>query len=162
MEILEIRKYPSPILRKKCQSVQEITPKELKIFEDMVCTMHALGGVGLAAPQVGKSDRMIVADIGEGLVKLVNPRVVWSKGEDKLAEGCLSIPNVSVEVKRPLEIVVLGLNEAGQEIEVKAKGLLARVLQHEIDHLEGKLIIDYAGLIDKMKSFKFRIKKARG
>ncbi len=155
-QILEIKRYPESILRKKSAQVFEVTPKELKLFEDMLLTMYTFGGLGLAAPQVGNSVQIIVADIGEGAIKLINPRVVKSKGEDKLTEGCLSLPDINVEIKRPYEIIVEGLNEKGKRIEIKAKGLLARVIQHEIDHLKGRLIIDYLGLIDKMRLFKLK------
>ena len=127
----------------------------------MLLTMYTFNGIGLAAPQVGSSFQIIVADIGEGVVKLANPRIIKSKGEDRLAEGCLSLPDINVQIKRPYEILVEGLNDKGQRIEIKAKGLLARVIQHEIDHLRGRLIIDYLGLIDKMKLFKRRRKKRK-
>ena len=157
--ILEIRRYPESILRKKSVQVFEITPKELKLFEDMLLTMYTFGALGLAAPQVGNSVQIFVADIGEGAIKLINPRIIKSKGEDKLIEGCLSLPDMNVEIKRPYEILVEGLEENGKHIEIKAKGLLARVIQHEIDHLKGRLIIDYLGLIDKMKIFKLKRRK---
>jgi peptide deformylase len=155
-QILEIKRYPDAVLRKKCIHVPEVTPKEVKLFEDMLLTMYTFNGVGLAAPQVGNLVQIIVADVGEGAVRLINPRIIKSKGEDKLAEGCLSLPDINVEIKRPYEILAEGLNEKGQHIEIKAQGLLARVIQHEIDHLKGRLIIDYLGLIEKMKLYKLR------
>ena len=160
-QIFEIKKYPESILRKKSVQIPEVTPNEVKLFEDMLLTMYTFNGIGLAAPQVGSSFQIIVADIGEGVVKLANPRIIKSKGEDRLAEGCLSLPDINVQIKRPYEILVEGLNDKGQRIEIKAKGLLARVIQHEIDHLRGRLIIDYLGLIDKMKLFKRRRKKRK-
>ena len=159
MSILEIKKFPDSVLRKKCESIEEITPEEVELFNGMLSTMHIFKGIGLAASQVGILRRIIVADIGEGIVKLANPSVVKVKGSDRMVEGCLSVPDVNVEIKRPFEIVVVGLDEKGKVIEVKAKGLLARVLQHEIDHLNGKLIIDYAGLWKKM-ALKSKVKKA--
>jgi peptide deformylase len=161
-QILEIRRYPESVLRKKSIHIPEITPKELKLFEDMLLTLYTFGGLGLAAPQVGNPVQIIVADIGEGAIRLINPRIIKTKGEDKLAEGCLSLPDINVEIKRPYEILVEGLNEKGKCIEINAKGLLARVIQHEVDHLKGRLIIDYLGLIDKMKLFKLKRKKLRG
>jgi peptide deformylase len=155
MRLLDITKYPEEILRKKCEPIKGITERELKLFEDMLFTMKHFGGLGLAAPQVGISERIIVADTGEDTVKLANPEIMKVKGRDKLEEGCLSIPNVKVDVTRPYEVVVRGLNVDGETIELKAKGLIARILQHEIDHLNGKLIIDYMGLLEKMK-FKMR------
>ncbi|MFC1658385.1 peptide deformylase [Candidatus Omnitrophota bacterium] len=159
--ILEIKKYPEPGLRKKSSQVFEITPKELKLFEDMLLTMYTFNGVGLAAPQVGNAVTIIVADVGEGPIKIINPHIVKSKGEDKLTEGCLSVPELSVDIRRPEEVLVEGLNEKGEHIGIKAKGLLARVIQHEMDHLRGRLIIDYLSMIDKMKLFKSRRDKRR-
>jgi len=158
-QVLEIKKYPEPILRKKCIRVPEITPKEVKLFEDMLLTMYTFGGIGLSAPQVGSLLQIIVADVGEGAVRLANPHILKTKGQDKLSEGCLSLPDINVQIKRPYEVLVEGLNEKGEHIEINAKGLLARVIQHEIDHLKGRLIIDYLGLIEKMKLFKLKGKK---
>ena len=161
-EILEIKRYPEPTLRRKSVCLHEITAKEVKLFENMLLTMYAFNGVGLAAPQVGNPLQIIVVDIGEGIIKLANPRIIKIKGEDKLVEGCLSVPDVSVEIKRPYEIIIEGLDEKGKQIEIKAKGLLARVIQHEIDHLKGRLIIDHMGLIEKMKFFKSKKIRRRG
>jgi len=158
-QILQIRRYPETILRKRSVHIPEVTPREIKLFEDMLLTMYTFNGIGLAAPQVGSSVQIFVADIGEGPIRLINPRIIKNKGEDKQSEGCLSLPDVNVDIKRPAEILVEGLNEKGEHIEIKAKGLLARVIQHEIDHLRGRLIIDYLGLIDKMKLFKSKRKK---
>jgi peptide deformylase len=160
-QVLEIKRYPESILRKKSIQIPEVTPNEAKLFEDMLMTMYTFNGIGLAAPQVGSSVQVIVADVGEGPIRLINPRIIKSKGEDKLTEGCLSLPEVNVDIKRPDEILVEGLNQKGEHIEIKAKGLLARVIQHEIDHLKGRLIIDYMGLIDKMKLFKLKRKRRR-
>ena len=151
MAILEIRKYPDSVLRKKCESVKEMTYRERALFQDMLFTMYNFKGIGLAAPQIGISRRLIVVDTGEGVIKLANPGIIRDKGSDKMAEGCLSIPDIRVEVKRPFEIEVRGLNEEGRAIEIKARGLMARVIQHEIDHLNGKLIVDYAGLLQRVK-----------
>ena len=160
-QILQIKRYPEPVLRKKSAHILEVTPKEVKLFEDMLLTMYTFNGIGLAAPQVGDSVQVIVADIGEGPIRLINPRIIKSKGEEKLSEGCLSVPELSVDIKRPEEILVEGLNEKGEQIGMKAKGLLARVIQHEMDHLKGRLIIDYLSMIDKMKLFKSRRDKRR-
>jgi len=160
-QILQIRRYPETILRKRSVHIPEVTPREIKLFEDMLLTMYTFNGIGLAAPQVGSSVQIFVADIGEGPIRLINPRIIKNKGEDKQSEGCLSLPDVNVDIKRPAEILVEGLNEKGEHIEIKAKGLLARVIQHEIDHLRGRLIIDYLGLIDKMKLFKLKRRKRK-
>lgn len=158
MDPLEIKKYPDSILRKKCSGIREISDKEAEIFEEMLFTMRHFAGIGLAAPQIGIARNLIVADIGEGAIKLANPMILKAEGLDKLEEGCLSIPGVAVDIERPEEIIVSGLNEKGQTVEIKAKGLLARVLQHEIDHLKGRLIIDYLNLLEK---FKLRLHKRR-
>jgi peptide deformylase len=149
-DILEIRKYPDPILRKKSGPVHEITPKEQKLFEDMLLTMEICGGIGLAAPQIGCSKQIIAINIDKEIIKLANPKILKSKGTGKMVEGCLSVPEIHIEIKRPFEVVVGGLNEKGRYIEIKAKGLMARVLQHEIDHLNGKLILDYTHLLKKL------------
>ncbi|MEA3493005.1 MAG: peptide deformylase [Candidatus Margulisiibacteriota bacterium] len=154
MENLEVKKYPKFILRKKCKSVQKITAYEEKLFENMLQIMHLSNGIGLAAPQIGISRQLIVADIGQGVVKLANPEILELNGKDKLLEGCLSIPGAEVEIERAYQIVVRGLNDKGKLVEISASRLLARVIQHEIDHLKGKLIIDYLSF---WKGFKFRI-----
>jgi peptide deformylase len=158
---LEIKRYPESILRKKSTHIPEITPREVKLLDDMLLTMYTFNGVGLAAPQIGKTVQLIVADVGEGVIKLINPHIIKAKGEGRLIEGCLSLPDINVEIKRPYEILVEGLNEKGERVEIDTKGLLARVIQHEMDHLRGRLIIDYLGLIDKMKLFKLRKKRRK-
>ncbi len=153
-KILEIKTYPDPILRKKCLKINKITAKEVELFEDMLFTMHASSGVGLAASQVGYSLQILVADAGDGdgPIKLANPRIVEVKGADKFSEGCLSVPELNVEIERPYEIIVEGLNELGKQVRIEASGLMARVIQHEMDHLNGKLIVDYLGFIGKIKA----------
>jgi len=143
MEPLKIRKYPNKTLRQKCGLVKNITQEELDLFGNMLFSMKHFGGIGLAAPQIGISKRLIVADTGEGPVKLANPKILNKKGTDNMVEGCLSVPDTSVDIKRAYAIIVSGMNEKAELVELKAEGLLARVLQHEIDHLNGKLIIDY-------------------
>jgi len=156
--VFKIEKYPEKSLRKKCRSVQDVTERESNIFQKMLRTMYHFKGIGLAAPQVGLSERLIVADIGEGAVTLANPQIISVKGNDELEEGCLSIPQAQVNVLRNYEITVKGLNEKGGYQEINAKGLLARVLQHEIDHLDGKLIIDYLPLWKRI-NFKINWKR---
>ncbi len=146
---LEIRKYPDKLLRKKCNPINEVSKREKKIFKEMLFTMKYFKGIGLAAPQIGILERLIVANVEEETIMLSNPEVIDKKGFDIMKEGCLSIPDVSVELKRPFEITAKGLNEKGELIELKTNGLLARVLQHEIDHLNGRLIIDYTGFFPK-------------
>ena len=161
MEPLEIRKYPDSILRKKALEIKEITDKEITLFEVMLFTMRHFSGIGLAAPQIGIDQNLIVADIGKGAIKLANPVVLKNEGSDKLEEGCLSLPGVGVVIERADKIIVSGLNEKGKIVELEARGLMARVLQHEIDHLKGKLIIDYLSLLEKMMLFKSSFKKAK-
>lgn len=132
------------ILRKKSKYVDKIDKRILQLLNDMAETMYKENGVGLAAPQVGILKRVIVVDIGEGLIKLINPEIVEKEGEQQDAEGCLSIPGIIGEVKRPCRVKVKGINENGENIEIKATGFLARAFCHEIDHLEGILFIDKA------------------
>jgi len=151
MESLAIRQYPDSILRRKCSQIEKITPKEITVFELMLSTMYKFEGVGLAAPQIGITSSLLVVDIGDGAIKLANPVILKVRGSDRMEEGCLSIPSVTVDIERPYEIVAGGLNEEGRVVEIKAQGLLARVLQHEIDHLKGRLIVDYLNLLEKFK-----------
>jgi peptide deformylase len=143
MEPLAVYKFPDAILRKDSIGLKEITDRERDLFEKMLFTMGHFCGIGLAAPQIGISKKLIVAGVEDKIVKLANPEIIFSRGNDKMAEGCLSVPDTRVEIERYTEITVKGLDEKGEAIEMEATGLLARVLQHEIDHLNGKLIIDY-------------------
>ena len=142
MALKKIIEYPDPILRKKSESVKKVDKEIKQLIEDMAETMYASRGIGLAAIQIGVVKRVIVVNIGEGLVALVDPEVLKGEGEIQMEEGCLCLPGVMVEVKRSEKIKVKGLNEKDEEIVIDAEGLLARALQHEIDHLNGILIID--------------------
>lgn len=148
---LEIRVFGDPVLRKKAKPVKKVTPGDREILSLMAQSMYEGGGIGLAAPQVGISSQLIVADIGQGLYKLVNPMVVKSSGKQAIQEGCLSVPGVCIKVKRARQVWVEALDENGDPVKLEAKDLLACVLQHEIDHLKGKLIIDYASLMEKLR-----------
>jgi peptide deformylase len=139
----KIREHPDPVLRKKCRPVEDITDKERNLFEQMLLIMRRFKGIGLAAPQVGISRNLIVADLGDNPICLANPVLLKIHGLDRMEEGCLSIPGARVAVARPAEVIVGGINEKGKSVVMETQGLLARVFQHEIDHLEGKLIIDY-------------------
>lgn len=139
---LTIKLYGDQVLRRKSQEVKEINEEIGKLIDNMARLMHRNKGLGLAAPQVGILKRVIVADVGDGLTSLVNPRIVWRQGRHIMSEGCLSIPGISLEIKRSQEVIVEGLNRDGEKIQLGAVGLLARVLQHEIDHLDGILIVD--------------------
>lgn len=143
MALRNITKYKKDdILRKKSRNVDKINERILQLLDDMAETMYKENGVGLAAPQVGILKRVIVVDIGDGLIKLINPEIVEQEGEEQGEEGCLSVPEIIGEVKRPYKVKVKGLNELGEEIEIKATGFLARAFCHEIDHLDGILFID--------------------
>ena len=117
----------------------------------MLFTMKHFAGIGLAAPQVGIAKKMIVAELDSRIIKLANPQIVGMRGADSMAEGCLSVPDVTVDIKRPDEVIVQGLDDKGNIVEIRMEGLLARVVQHEIDHLNGRLIIDYMNMAEKLK-----------
>jgi peptide deformylase len=142
-----IRLYGDPVLRMKSQEVtaEEMLRRDVNLWvSTMVKVMHENKGIGLAAPQIGLLKRIIVADVGsrEGLIVLINPQILSSDGKEVMEEGCLSLPGVYLEVKRAARILVKGMNEKGLEAELELAGLLARVVQHEVDHLDGILIID--------------------
>ncbi len=144
MPIYKIVELGDPVLREKARSVPEVNDNIRKLLDNLADTMYAAKGVGLAAPQIGISKRVIVVDAGEGLWELINPEIIDKQGEDIAVEGCLSIPGVAGEVKRAAQVIVQGWDRKGNLIEIKADGLGARVLQHETDHLDGILFIDKA------------------
>lgn len=146
---LQLRYYGDPVLRKKAEPVEEITDAEIKLAEDMLKTLYATGnGIGLAATQVGVLKRFLIVDLGESEdekfepLMLFNPKILSTEGESVAEEGCLSIPDLRADVKRPDKIAVKAMLLNGQYVEFEATGLLSRVLQHEIDHLSGTLFID--------------------
>jgi peptide deformylase len=144
MELLEIRKVPDPVLREEAVFLDRVTLSERELLDDMEYTMSQSGGIGLAAPQVGITKALIVALDSKGRVfKIVNPVVVKSSGFDTMVEGCLSIPEQSVEIERSYRVIIEGLDQENRVLKLRAKGLFARVLQHEVDHLKGRLITDY-------------------
>ena len=152
MSILDIRVLGDPILRQETRPVAEVTDEHRKLIDDMFATMHAAKGIGLAAPQVGRTERIAVIDVegGSQPIALVNPEIVSSSaGTDKSEEGCLSIPDVFADVERPSDVVVRALDRDGRSIEIQATALLARCLQHEIDHLHGKLFLDYLSVLKR-------------
>ena len=155
-----IRLYGDPVLRRKCREVKEINGNIRKLIDNMAKLMYQNKGLGLAAPQVGILKRVIVADVGDGLVSLVNPRILWRQGKDTMSEGCLSIPVINLEIKRSKEVIVEGLTKEGEKVQLGAVRLLARVLQHEIDHLDGILIIDYVPK-KRIKSIKKELDKIK-
>lgn len=145
MAIRIIRKEDDPILRKVSREVDEIDDRIITLLDDMKETMDEAEGVGLAAPQVGVLRRVIIVDIGEGLIELINPQIIYQEGSQCGEEGCLSLPGISEEIERPNKVRVRGLNRKGEEIMVEGEDLLARALCHEIDHLDGILFIDRVG-----------------
>ncbi len=149
--VLKIKVFGDTVLRKKARSVNTVTSAHRDILARMSGLMYDSSGIGLAAPQVGISECMIVADIGSGLYKLINPRIVKKEGSQSMEEGCLSVPGVCIKIRRAKAVVVEALDENGKPVVIEAKDLLACVLQHEIDHLKGKLIVDYATFIERLK-----------
>ena len=148
---LKIRIYGDPCLRKKSAPVAMVGPAERLLIASMIETMHQSKGIGLAAPQVGITQQIIVVDVGEDPLALINPRILKKRGSDVMEEGCLSIPGVVVDVRRAASIQVDYLDEHNRPISKSCSELLARVIQHETDHLHGKLIVDYVGWGKKLK-----------
>lgn len=149
MAKLKILKVGDETLRKVCRPVDAITPRIQRLIDDMVDTMRAADGVGLAAPQVGVLRRVVVIETpDEGLFQLINPKIIAYAGEQESEEGCLSVPGRWGVTKRPMHVTVKAIDREGNNIEVKGSGLLAKALCHEIDHLDGKLYIDIAKMID--------------
>jgi len=147
MPVLEILKYPDPKLSRVSLPVKNITGETLQLVEDMLETMYAAPGVGLAAPQVGVHQRIVVLDIDhenprKNVYKLINPLITRSEGEIVWEEGCLSVVDFAAEVRRAAQVELVALDENQKEIKIAAEGLLAVAFQHEIDHLDGKLFID--------------------
>jgi peptide deformylase len=163
MAILEIKKYPEKVLKQKALPVTTFDQDLQALIDNMIETMYAAPGVGLAAPQVGQSKRLAVIDISSRedkfpLLVIVNPVIVSSEGEIEFEEGCLSLPEYTALVKRSEQVVVKAQDRDGKAIEIEGTDLLAIALQHEIDHLEGILLIDRISAI-KREFFKKRYKK---
>ena len=155
MAIIPINIVPDPVLRQKSKRVRTIDGSIKKLIGSMLDTMHSAGGVGLAAPQVGTPLRVIVIGIpGEEDIALINPEIVRRTGERLVDEGCLSIPGYIGQIKRAESVRVKGRDSSGKEVRIKANELLAEALEHEIDHLNGVLYIDYLESIDKLRKIK--------
>ena len=149
MSILDIRVLGDPVLREDTTPVAAITDELRTLARDLFETMHLAKGIGLAAPQVGRSERMAVVEVDAHRLVIINPEVVHTEGKDKAEEGCLSIPDVYGDVERPAKVRVRATDLEGKEFEVDADGLFARCLQHEIDHLHGKLFVDYLSILKR-------------
>lgn len=149
MAVRTIRKDGDEILRKISRKVEVIDDRILTLLDDMKDTMKKAEGVGLAAPQVGVLRRVVVIDIGEGLIELINPVIVYESGEQFEMEGCLSIPGIKGKVKRPEKVIVRAQNRKGETFEMTGTELLAIAFCHEIDHLNGILFTDKAIITDK-------------
>ena len=167
MAILDILTYPDPELKKISKAVEEVDENITSLIDNMFKTMYAAPGIGLAAPQVGVLKRVIVLDIGgresdEGgkanPIALINPEIISSMGETSFEEGCLSIPDFTADVTRAEGIKIKGLNRKGESVEMECDGLMAIVLQHEIDHLNGILFVDRLGSV-KRDIFRRKFKK---
>ncbi|MFA5089778.1 MAG: peptide deformylase [Candidatus Omnitrophota bacterium] len=149
---LKIKLFGNPALRKKSKPVKEITQEHRDILAQMARLLYAdSGSIGLAAPQVGINKAMVIVDIGTGLYKLINPRIIRKEGQQVNNEGCLSLPGICIKVRRAKKVTVRAQDENGTVITIDAEDLLACVFQHEIDHLRGRLIVDYASLLEKVK-----------
>lgn len=142
--------YPDPILRRKSEEIEFVDDELSKFIERMQDIMYEKDGVGLAAPQIGVSKRIIVVDDGKGLINLINPIITGTNDQrESVEEGCLSLPGIRVSVNRPTFVKVEGLDINGNPVNYETDGLLARIFQHEIDHLNGILIIDYLSTIQR-------------
>ena len=166
MALRSIRKYPDPCLRKVCEEIKEITEETRTLAEEMVESMHAASGIGLAANQVGVCVRLVVIETGaqekeKKPVVLINPEIVLVGSEDIGEEGCLSVPGFYETVKRAEKAVVKALDLNGHEMRLDANGVLARACQHEIDHLNGILFIDHLSSIKKRLFKKEYLKESK-
>ncbi len=166
MSILEILKYPNPLLKKKCEKVDHIDSDTQRLINDMIDTMYDANGIGLAASQVGVLSRIIVVDVSpidqeKDLLTIINPEIVSEEGEIEHEEGCLSLPEFRENVKRRKKVKVIGISPEGKEIMLDADGILAIALQHEIDHLNGVLLLDRVSRL-KREIYKNKLKKEKG
>ena len=164
LTILEILTLGHPVLVQRAKEIDNIDQNIIDLAENMILTMHAAPGIGLAAPQVNHSRRLITVDLSigeksENLLVLINPELTDKEGEEVLEEGCLSVPGINEKVARPYRVCIKGTDLEGKEKVIEAEGLLARVLCHEIDHINGKLFIDHLSPL-KRNLIKKKMKKA--
>ena len=165
MAVLEILKYPHPVLKKRCEAVSQIDEEVRKLIDDMRETMYGASGVGLAACQVGVSRRVIVLDVSpmdpqHTFFALINPEIISEEGEIDHEEGCLSVPDYLEKIKRKEKLCVKGVSPEGMEVEIKGEGILAIALQHEIDHINGILILDRVSRL-KREIYRNKLKKEK-
>jgi peptide deformylase len=149
VSLLDIRVFGDTILRTPTRIVDDVTPELRRLVEDMFETMYAAKGIGLAAPQVGRSERLSVIDVDSQRIVLINPEILEAEGKTKGEEGCLSIPEIYGDVERAARVVVRAVGIDGKPFEVEGRDLLSRCLQHEIDHLHGRLFIDYLSALKR-------------
>ena len=152
MAILKLEVYPSDVLRKVAKPVGEVTTELIKLVRDMIDTMYTEDGVGLAAPQIGISKRIIIASpqAKPGTEKIyLNPKIIKKEGEELGLEGCLSLPGIAAEVNRAKKITFTAMDLDGNKLNIKAAGFFARIIQHEVDHLDGKLFIDHVAFSER-------------
>lgn len=164
MAILEILKFPDPRLRNHAKPVEHVDDQIRQLADDMLETMYDAPGIGLAATQVGVAKQLIVVDISEERdqpLVLINPEVVEAEGEEEMEEGCLSVPGFYEKVKRAEQVKIRALDPEGGELEMELDGLLAVCVQHEIDHLHGKLFVDYISKLKRERIRKKLLKEAR-
>ena len=154
MSVLDIRVLGDPILRQETKPVTDVTDELRRLIDDMFETMYAAKGIGLAAPQVGRTERLTVIDVGDQPLALINPEIVLSEGRIKGEEGCLSIPEIYGDVERASHVIVRATDRDGHPYEVDGNELLARCLQHEIDHLHGRLFVDYLSVLKRRAALK--------
>jgi len=165
LAVLEIIKYPHPLLKKRSREVDLIDGEIKRLVQDMIETMYHANGIGLAACQVGVSRRVIVIDVSpidpsQSLIALINPEIISEEGEIENEEGCLSVPDCVERIRRREKISVKGLSLEGKEVEISGEGILAIALQHEIDHLNGILILDRMSRL-KREMYRSKLKKER-
>ena len=160
MEKLDIVLYPESGLREVCKPIAEMNDAIDKLIDDMFYTMYDAPGIGLAAPQIAVQERLIVVDVSESKnqpIALINPEIIRSAGQISWEEGCLSLPGIYATVKRPSDIIVRGMDREGKQVEFEANDLLAVCIQHEIDHLNGKLFVDHLSGLKRTRALqKFR------
>ena len=152
MSLLDIHVLGSPVLRQETERVTQFTPELRRLIDNMFETMEAANGIGLAAPQVGRSERLFIAEVDDTKLVMFNPELVLSEGSQKGEEGCLSIPEVFADVARANRIVMRAHDADGKRYEVEATELLSRCLQHELDHVHGKLFIDRLSILKKRRA----------